>query len=84
MSKKFLDNLSVDFIKLLENGVEHNVLIEVGEYPLNNTFKVHSNVLCYRCPSLYNELKNLTANENNVKIIERPKSAVKVFEPILK
>ncbi|RHZ81357.1 hypothetical protein Glove_121g75 [Diversispora epigaea] len=83
-SRKFLDNLSIDFTELLENGDEHNVLIEVGEYPLNNTFKVHSTVLFCRCPSLYNQLKNLTFNENNVKIIKRPNSDVKVFEPILK
>ncbi|RHZ89607.1 hypothetical protein Glove_13g230 [Diversispora epigaea] len=53
MSLYFFENLSSDFIKLLENGDEHNVIIEVGESTLMQPFKVHSTVLCYRCPYLY-------------------------------
>jgi hypothetical protein len=53
MALNFSINFSNDFIKLLENGDEHNfiiVIIEVGERPVMQTFKVHSTVLCHRCP----------------------------------
>ncbi|RHZ89564.1 hypothetical protein Glove_13g197 [Diversispora epigaea] len=47
MALNFYENLSSDFIKLLENGDEHNVIIEVGESSIMQPFKVHSTVLCY-------------------------------------
>ena len=47
MALNFYENLSSDFIKLLENGDEHNVIIEVGESTMMRSFKVHSTVLCY-------------------------------------
>ena len=72
MALNFYENLSSDFIKLLENGDEHNVIVEVGESSIKQSFKVHSTVLCYRCPYLYDEFKKSTINnDDNIKIIQK-------------
>ncbi|RHZ76374.1 hypothetical protein Glove_198g19 [Diversispora epigaea] len=85
MTLNFYENLSNDYIKLLENGKEHNIIIEVGENPVVQTFKVHSPVLCYRCPYLYDEFKKSTINnDDNIKIIHKPQISAKVFNFILK
>ncbi|RHZ89520.1 hypothetical protein Glove_13g228 [Diversispora epigaea] len=78
-------NILVDFIKLLENGDEHNVIIEVGESTIMQPFKVHSTVLCYRCPYLYDEFKKLTiSNDDNIRIIQKPQISDKIFDIIIK
>ncbi|RHZ81867.1 hypothetical protein Glove_117g200 [Diversispora epigaea] len=85
MTLNFYENLSNDYIKLLENGNEHNIIIEVGERPVMQNFKVHSTVLCYRCPYLYDEFKKSTINnEDNIKIIQKPQISAKVFNIIIK
>ncbi|RHZ48307.1 hypothetical protein Glove_553g30 [Diversispora epigaea] len=85
MTLNFYENLSNDYVKLLENGNEHNIIIEVGEPPVMQTFKVHSTVLCYRCPYLYDEFKKSTINnDDNIKIIQKPQISVKVFDIIIK
>ncbi|RHZ86488.1 hypothetical protein Glove_50g76 [Diversispora epigaea] len=85
MALNFYENLSSDFIKLLENGDEHNIIIEVGESSIKQPFKVHSTVLCYRCPYLYDEFKKSTiSNDDNIKIIQKPQIPVKVFDIIIK
>ncbi|RHZ81713.1 hypothetical protein Glove_117g211 [Diversispora epigaea] len=85
MTLNFYENLSNDYVKLLKNGNEHNIIIEVGEPPVMQTFKAHSTVLCYRCPYLYDEFKKSTINnDDNIKIIQRPQISVKVFDIIIK
>ncbi|RHZ89658.1 hypothetical protein Glove_13g213 [Diversispora epigaea] len=85
MAINFFENLSSDFIKLLENGDEHNVIIEVGESFVMQPFKVHSTVLCYRCPYLYDEFKKSTiTNDDNIKIIQKPQISAKIFDIIIK
>ncbi|RHZ76387.1 hypothetical protein Glove_198g107 [Diversispora epigaea] len=85
MTLNFYENLSNDYIKLLENGDEHNIIIEVGETPVMQTFKVHSTVLCYRCPYLYDEFKKSTINnDDKIKIIQKSQISAKVFNFILK
>ncbi|RHZ48292.1 hypothetical protein Glove_553g52 [Diversispora epigaea] len=85
MTLNFYENLSKDYVKLLENGNEHNIIIEVGEPPVMQTFKVHSTVLCYRCPYLYDEFKKSTINnDDNIKIIQKPQISAKVFNVIIK
>ncbi|RHZ81823.1 hypothetical protein Glove_117g234 [Diversispora epigaea] len=85
MTLNFYENLSNDYVKLLENGNEHNIIIEVGEPPVMQIFKAHSSVLCYRCPYLYDEFKKSTINnDENIKIIQRPQISVKVFDIIIK
>ncbi|RHZ75148.1 hypothetical protein Glove_217g248 [Diversispora epigaea] len=87
MILNFYENLSNDYVKLLENGNEHNIIIEIGEPPVMETFKVHSTILCYRCPYLYDEFKKSTINNNddvNIKIIQKPQLSAKVFNIIIK
>ncbi|RHZ81870.1 hypothetical protein Glove_117g204 [Diversispora epigaea] len=85
MALNFYENLSNNFIKLLENVDEHNIIIEVGERPIMQTFKVHSTVLCYRCPYLYDELKKSTINnDDNIRIVQKPLISAKVFNVIIK
>ncbi|RHZ89578.1 hypothetical protein Glove_13g226 [Diversispora epigaea] len=85
MALNFYKNLSSDFIKLLENGDEHNVIIEVGESTMMQPFKVHSTVLCYRCPYLYDEFKKSTiSNDDNIRIIQKPQISDKFFDIIVK
>ncbi|RHZ89662.1 hypothetical protein Glove_13g215 [Diversispora epigaea] len=85
MALNFYENLSSDFIKLLENGDEHNVIIEVGESFIMQPFEVHSTVLCYRCPYLYDEFKKSTiSNDDNIKIIQKPQISAKIFDIIIK
>ncbi|RHZ48306.1 hypothetical protein Glove_553g31 [Diversispora epigaea] len=85
MTLNFYENLSNDYVKLLENGNEHNIIIEVGEPPVMQTFKVHSTVLCYRCPYLYDEFKKSTINnDDNIRIIQKPQISAKVFNVIIK
>ncbi|RHZ84609.1 hypothetical protein Glove_79g58 [Diversispora epigaea] len=85
MILNFYENLSNDYVKLLENGNEHNIIIEIGEPPVMETFKVHSTILCYRCPYLYDEFKKSTINNDvNIKIIQKPQISAKVFNIIIK
>ncbi|RHZ81595.1 hypothetical protein Glove_117g221 [Diversispora epigaea] len=85
MTLNFYENLSNDYVKLLESGNEHNIIIEVGEPPVMQTFKAHSTVLCYRCSYLYDEFKKLTINNNeNIKIIQKPQISAKFFNIIIK
>ncbi|RHZ43523.1 hypothetical protein Glove_1033g11 [Diversispora epigaea] len=85
MTLNFYENLSTDFIKLLENGDEHNFIVEVGESSIKQPFKVHSTVLCYRCPYLYDKFKKSTINnDDNIRIVQEPQISVKVFDIILK
>ncbi|RHZ81792.1 hypothetical protein Glove_117g318 [Diversispora epigaea] len=85
MALNFYENLSNDFTKLLENSDEHNIIIEVGESPVMQTFKVHSTVLCYRCPYLYDEFKKSTINnEDNIRMIHKPLISAKSFNVIIK
>ncbi|RHZ48321.1 hypothetical protein Glove_553g17 [Diversispora epigaea] len=85
MTLNFYEDLSSDYVKLLENGDEHNIIVEVGEPPAMQTFKVHSTVLRYRCPYLYDEFKKSTTNNNdNIRIIQKPQISAKVFNIIIK
>ncbi|RHZ89469.1 hypothetical protein Glove_13g242 [Diversispora epigaea] len=83
--KIFFEIHNCDFIKLLENGDEHNVIVEVGESSIKQPFKVHSTVLCYRCPYLYGEFKKSTiSNDDNIRIIQKPQITAKIFNIIIK
>ncbi|CAG8439227.1 9728_t:CDS:2 [Acaulospora morrowiae] len=84
MTSTFLGNLSLDFLKLLENNDEYNVIIEIGEGSFKKLFRAHSIILCYRCPYLYNKLKDIDYNDRNIKVIKKPKVLVKVFDIVIR
>ncbi|RHZ51613.1 hypothetical protein Glove_476g7 [Diversispora epigaea] len=81
MTTKFYDRLSNDLTQLLENPIDHNVIIEVGEAPINQIFKAHSYILQSR--STYFK-KRFNETLFNVKKLKIPNISVKVFNSIIK
>ncbi|CAG8665791.1 3707_t:CDS:2, partial [Acaulospora morrowiae] len=81
--RKLLKSLSQDLIKLLETNDEYNAIIEAGEGPAMQSFKVHSVILCHRCPILYDEIKKVNHNENNIRVITKTRISATVFAVII-
>ncbi|RHZ82517.1 hypothetical protein Glove_109g135 [Diversispora epigaea] len=81
MSFKFFGKLSQNFIDLLNDKDDYNVIIEVKN---KKSFTAHSNVL--KCRSLYfrKELENINPNENEIKKIIKPNISDEIFDMILK
>ncbi|RHZ70116.1 hypothetical protein Glove_275g10 [Diversispora epigaea] len=84
MTTKFYDRLSNDFTQLLENPIDYNVTIEVGETPVNQTFEVHSYILQSRCPYFKKKFNETPFNEKNIKVLKMNNISVKVFDVIIK
>ncbi|RHZ70155.1 hypothetical protein Glove_275g62 [Diversispora epigaea] len=84
MTTKFYDRLSNDLTQLLENPIDYNVTIEVGEAPDNQIFEVHSYILQSRCSYFKKKFNETSFNENNVKVLKMPNISVKVFNVIIK
>ncbi|RHZ87320.1 hypothetical protein Glove_37g192 [Diversispora epigaea] len=83
MSVKFFDKLSQDFLKLLNDKKEYNVVIEVDKEKNMKSFTAHSVVLRYRSTYFDNELENAKTNENRIKTIIKPSISAQIFEIIL-
>ncbi|RHZ76565.1 hypothetical protein Glove_196g71 [Diversispora epigaea] len=81
MTLKFFDKLSRNFIELLSDKDDFNVIIIVKN---EKSFTAHSNVLKCRSPYFSKELKNIIPNENNVKTISKPNISDEIFNVILK
>ncbi|RIB08489.1 hypothetical protein C2G38_2147030 [Gigaspora rosea] len=84
MITKFFEQLSSNLNELLKNSDEYNVIIEVGQEPNNQTFKVHSIILNSRSLYFKDKLGVITYNDNNVKIIKQPNISIEVFDIIIK
>ncbi|RHZ87603.1 hypothetical protein Glove_33g183 [Diversispora epigaea] len=82
MSLKFFDNLSQNFIELLNDKDDFNVIFEVENK--EKSFTAHSNVLKYRSSYFRKELENIQPNEKNIKIITKSSISSKIFDVILK
>ncbi|RHZ87546.1 hypothetical protein Glove_33g91 [Diversispora epigaea] len=82
MSVKFFDKLSQNFIELLNDKDDINVIFEVENK--EKSFTAHSNVLKYRSSYFRQELENIQPNEDNIKIITKPSISAKIFEVVLK
>ncbi|RHZ49359.1 hypothetical protein Glove_522g32 [Diversispora epigaea] len=82
MSLKFFDKLSQNFIELLNDKDDYNVLIEVENK--EKTFTAHSNVLKCRSPHFRKELDTITPNKNNVKTIIKQDISSQIIDLILK
>ncbi|RHZ65299.1 hypothetical protein Glove_318g60 [Diversispora epigaea] len=82
MALKFFDKLSQNFIELLNDKDDYNVIIEVENK--EKSFMAHSNVLKCRSPHFRKELENIQPNENNVKIIIKSSISAQIFDNILK
>ncbi|RHZ70475.1 hypothetical protein Glove_271g52 [Diversispora epigaea] len=81
MSFKFFDKLSQNFIELLNDKDDYNVIFEVEN---GKSFTAHSNVLKCRSPYFRKELDNIIPNENNIKTITKPNISGVIFDIILK
>ncbi|RHZ87639.1 hypothetical protein Glove_33g290 [Diversispora epigaea] len=81
MSLKFFDKLSQNFIELINDKDDYNVIIDVENK--EESFTAHSNVLKYRSSYFRKELENIQPNENNIKIITKPSISSKIFDVIL-
>ncbi|RHZ76316.1 hypothetical protein Glove_199g145 [Diversispora epigaea] len=81
MTLKFFDKLSQNFIELLGDKDDYNIIITVKN---EKSFTAHSNVLKCRSPYFRKELKNIIPNENNIKTITKPNISNEIFDIILK
>ncbi|RHZ70824.1 hypothetical protein Glove_266g12 [Diversispora epigaea] len=81
MSLNFFDKLSQNFIELLNDGDDYNVIIEVENK--EKSFTAHSNVLKFRSSYFRRELENIQPNENNIKIIIKSSISAQIFNVIL-
>ncbi|RHZ74809.1 hypothetical protein Glove_219g61 [Diversispora epigaea] len=82
MSLNFFDKLSQNFIELLNDKDDYNVIIDVENK--EKSFTAHSNILKYRSPYFRKELENIQPNENNIKTIIKSSVPVQIFDIILK
>ncbi|RHZ65290.1 hypothetical protein Glove_318g31 [Diversispora epigaea] len=82
MALKFFDMLSQNFIELLGDKDDYNVIIEVENK--EKSFTAHSSVLKYRSSYFRRKLENVQPNENNIKVITESSISAQIFDAILK
>ncbi|RHZ89530.1 hypothetical protein Glove_13g140 [Diversispora epigaea] len=82
MSLKFFDRLSQNFIELLNDKDDYNVIIEIENK--EKSYTAHSNILKYRSSYFRKELENIQPDENNIKIIIKSSVSAQIFDVILK
>ncbi|RHZ86520.1 hypothetical protein Glove_50g95 [Diversispora epigaea] len=83
MALKFFDKLSQNFIELLNDKDDYNVIIEVKN--MEKSFTAHSNILKHRSSYFRRKLENIPhPNENNIKTITESSISAQIFEIILK
>ncbi|RIB23292.1 hypothetical protein C2G38_877132 [Gigaspora rosea] len=82
--KNHLERLSTDYLELLDDDEDFNVIIKAGESPNTSIFRAHSNVL--RCRSLYfrDKLANTDKDANDIKTINLNHVSIQQFETIIK
>jgi hypothetical protein len=66
MSKQFFQNLSQNYIEILEDDEYYDITIEVGEDPNVKIFRAHTIILYYRSPFLRRTLSSNRKNDNGV------------------
>ncbi|RHZ73641.1 hypothetical protein Glove_230g61 [Diversispora epigaea] len=84
MTLKFFDKLSQNFIELLNDKEECNIIIEVDQEQNKKTFTAHSAVLRYRSSYFSKELTNTVPSDDNNRIITKRNISAQIFEIILK
>ncbi|RHZ89667.1 hypothetical protein Glove_13g80 [Diversispora epigaea] len=82
MTFKFFDKLSQNFIELLNDKDDYNVIIEIENK--EKSFTAHSNILKYRSPYFRKQLENIQPNENNIKTIIKSSVSAQIVDVILK
>ncbi|RIB05062.1 hypothetical protein C2G38_2047912 [Gigaspora rosea] len=84
MEIKFFESLSKNYLELLNDKEDYNVIINVGESPDTKIFQAHSTILKYRSSYLRNELDKINKNSDNIKIINLKHVSIQLFEIIIK
>ncbi|RHZ62228.1 hypothetical protein Glove_341g15 [Diversispora epigaea] len=83
----FYNQLSENFGSLLETEINHDVIIQVGKFPNQKQFKVHSLILSVRSPYfnlLFSKIDSLQKNDNGIIIINKPDNTPLSYEIILR
>ncbi|RIB15708.1 hypothetical protein C2G38_2191864 [Gigaspora rosea] len=83
MTLDHLKKLSTNFLELLDDKEDFNIIINVGEAPNTKIFRAHSNVLRYRSLYFRDKLANTTTT-NNFKTINLKNVTIQQFEIIIK
>lgn len=82
---EFLTSLAGDFAHILENGDDHNVLINVGQDPNKQSFKAHSVVLRARSPYFKTALSNdWIRKEGTMSVFNKPNIDPYIFSLLLR
>ncbi|RIB24642.1 hypothetical protein C2G38_2031708 [Gigaspora rosea] len=85
MAVKFFDKLSSNYLELLEDKEDFNVIIKVGESPPNaKIFQAHSTILRYRSLYFRNELGNISKDKKNIKTLDLKNISIQQFEIMIK
>ncbi|RHZ84937.1 hypothetical protein Glove_74g201 [Diversispora epigaea] len=84
MTTQFYERLSNDLTQLLENPIDYNVTIEVGEEPDKQIYKAHSYILQSRSSYFQKKLNEISFNENHIKVLKMPDISIKIFNIIIK
>ncbi|RIB01979.1 concanavalin A-like lectin/glucanase domain-containing protein [Gigaspora rosea] len=79
----FYEKLSENLTKLLESEYNYDTIIEVGEQPDAQLFKIHSAIL-YPCSSYFQQKLTNTIKDNNVFNIKLHNISVKAFNIVIK
>ena len=84
MTTKIIEKLLNDYIELLNDEEDFNVIINVGKIPYVKTFKTHSVILRYRSIYFHNELAKINKDENYIKTINLNHVSIQQFDIIIK
>ncbi|RHZ60981.1 hypothetical protein Glove_350g75 [Diversispora epigaea] len=86
MTTKFFDRLSNDLTQFLEDPIDYNVSIKVGEAPNDQIFKVHSYILQSRSPYFKKKFNEIHFNNDHVKVLTTSDTnvSIKIFNVIIK
>ncbi|RHZ84816.1 hypothetical protein Glove_74g187 [Diversispora epigaea] len=84
MTAQFYERLSNDLTQLLENPIDYNVTIEVGEGSDKQIYKAHSYILQSRNSYFQKKLNEISFNEKHVKVLKMSNISIKIFNIIIK
>ncbi|RIB02063.1 hypothetical protein C2G38_2228908 [Gigaspora rosea] len=69
VEERFFKKLSNNYLELLEDKEDFNIVINVGKSPNSKIFQAHSGILKYRSLYFCNQLANIRKDENNIKTL---------------
>ncbi|RIB26416.1 hypothetical protein C2G38_2163506 [Gigaspora rosea] len=70
MAVKFFEKLSNNYLELLDDKEDFNIVINVGKSADTKILRAHSTILRYRSLYFRNELANIGKDKNNIKTLD--------------